>query len=164
MEENSVDLALVTLPVPSRSVDVQVVIDDEIVAVKRRGPAGWPARLDASSFSTMPLVMFSPGTSTRGLIDTWLSTAGRTPSAAMELDSVEAIKAVVAAGLGSSFLPSLALTGHGHHPDLEFKSLKPRLYRSQALVMRQDKTRTAAFRATVDGILAARRHLPTADE
>ncbi|QEI07542.1 LysR family transcriptional regulator [Pigmentiphaga aceris] len=160
VEANSIDLALVTLPVPSRSVDVQVVVEDEIVAVKRRGSADWPDRLDASSFSATPLVMFSPGTSTRGLIDAWLSTADRNPSAAMELDSVEAIKAVVAAGLGSSFLPRLALTGHGHHADLEFRSLTPRLYRSQALVMRQDKTMTAAFRATVECILASKVHLP----
>lgn len=156
VEDNNIDVALVTLPVPSRSVSVQVVLEDEIVAVKRKGSGDWPEQLNASALAAIPLVMFSPGTSTRGLVDAWLSQSGRTPAAAMELDSVEAIKAVVAAGLGCALLPCMALTGHGHHPDLEFKALTPPLHRKQAVVMRQDKTLTAALRTTVEGIVAAK--------
>lgn len=162
VEDNNIDLALVTLPVPSRSISVQAVLEDEIVAVRRKAPGDWPGVLDASALAAMPLVMFSAGTSTRGLVDTWLGQSGRVPAAAMELDSVEAIKAVVAAGLGCALLPCMALTGQGHHPDLEFKPLSPPLHRRQAVVMRQDKTLTAALRATVEAIMSARRHGPQA--
>lgn len=155
VEDNNIDIALVTLPVPSRSVSVQVVMEDEIVAVKRRGAGDWPDALNAAAIAAMPLVMLSPGTSTRGLVDTWLGQSGRAPAAAMELDSVEAIKAVVAAGLGCALLPCMALTGHGHHPDLEFQALSPPLHRKQAMVMRQDKTLTAALRTTVEAIESA---------
>ncbi len=149
IEDNDLDLALVTLPVPSSSVGVQVLLDDELVAVRKRRPDAWPDRLDAPALGALPQVMFSPGTSTRGLIDAWFGAAGRRPPAAMELDSVEAMKAVVAAGLGCSVLPRRALTGAGHHPDLEFRSLTPPLRRSQALVMHQDKRLTAPLQAVV---------------
>jgi DNA-binding transcriptional LysR family regulator len=45
----------------------------------------------------------------------WLSRSGPAPKPVMTLDKVEAIKSLVAVGLGASILPSLCL-GDGHVP------------------------------------------------
>ncbi len=52
------------------------------------------------------------------IIDQWFRDAGHAPRAGMELGGVEAIKEMVAAGLGCSILPAMAVTGPGQHPEL----------------------------------------------
>lgn len=153
VEANLIDMALVTLPVHSDAVTPIPILDDDIVALRRRhGAQPWPDHADAGTFSGMPLVMFSAGTSTRGLIDEWFARGGCKPLVTMELDSVEAIKAVVAAGLGCSLLPRMALEGQGHHPDLEVRPISPPLSRTQAIVMRNDRTLTAPLRVVVEAV------------
>lgn len=41
---------------------------------------------------------------------------------------------------------------HGHHPDLEVRPISPPLRRTQAIVMRNDRTLTAPLRAVVDAV------------
>ncbi|MFI8619143.1 LysR family transcriptional regulator [Acidovorax sp. NPDC077693] len=153
VEVNLIDMALVTLPIHSDAVTHIPILDDDIVAVRRRDAGQpWSDLANVGSFSGIPMVMFSPGTSTRRLIDEWFVRGGCKPLVTMELDSVEAIKAVVAAGLGCSLLPRMALEGLGHHPDLEVRSIYPPLRRTQAIVMRNDRTLTAPLRAVVEAV------------
>lgn len=160
VEANLLDLALVTLPVHSDTVTTLPILDDGIVALRRREPEAWPGQVDADTLVEMPLVMFNAGTSTRGLVDAWFGRAGRKPVVTMELDSVEAIKAVVAAGLGYSLLPRMALEGRGHHPDLEVRPIAPPLSRTQAIVMRNDRTLTAPLRVVVEAVTQQGRRAP----
>ncbi len=154
VEGNQVDLAVVTLPAPSRSVSLTPLFKGEFVAIRRRGAAAdWPARLTPRVLHPLPQVKFSAGTSTQGIVDAWLRQAGRAREPAMQLDSAEAIKEVVAAGLGYAILPRMSVTGRGHHPDLEVRQLSPRLYGTQAIAMRGDKPMTRALRKVFDAIV-----------
>ena len=75
----------------------------------------------------------------------------------MELGSVEAMKEMVAAGLGYGIVPRMAMTGRGAHPELKTSRLAPRMHRTLGLVVRRDKPLGKGLRAVVDAILAAGR-------
>lgn len=56
--------------------------------------------------ANLPLLLMEPGTNLRGYADALL---GSTATPAMELDNVETIKRMIAAGLGISLLPEIAV-------------------------------------------------------
>ena len=159
VEDNALDIALVTLPVSSQLVSPNIILEDEIVAIRQRDAGSFPDRVDAPSLIGMPLIMLSAGTSTRGLIDAWFASHGIKPIPEMELDSVEAIKAVVASGAGCSLLPRMAVMGTGHHPDLDVSPVFPPLHRTQVSVTRHDKTMTAALRVVMNAIASEGKRL-----
>lgn len=155
VEDNTVDAAVVTLPVSSRALAVTPILRDEFVAVCQRGSCHWPAEVTASDLESLPLVKFGSEASTRGLVDDWLRAGGRTSAPVMEFDSVEAIKEMVASGLGVAILPKMAVTGRGHHADLELRPLSPTLYRTLALITRNDKPLSKGLQRLIEGIVAA---------
>jgi DNA-binding transcriptional LysR family regulator len=151
IEENRIDVALVTLPAAGRMLDVRPVLDDEFVAVAPRGTR-LPREITAAELAKLPLVQYEPGANTRRVVDDWALRAGHPLKAVMELGSVEAMKELVGAGLGCSVLPRMALRG-AHEPFI-VRSLKPRLYRKLALVMRRDKLLTKGLRELTRAIAA----------
>jgi DNA-binding transcriptional LysR family regulator len=70
----------------------------------------------------------------------------------MSLGSVEAIKAIVAAGLGCGILPAMAVR---EEKRMEFvvRPLTPRLHRTLGVVIRRDKSLTKGLKATYDALL-----------
>lgn len=62
--------------------------------------------LSLTEISSFPLILPSPGTTHRGIIDAMFAIGGiKEPNIEMELDSLEAIKASVEAGHGISIIP-----------------------------------------------------------
>lgn len=162
IEENSLDLGLVTLPPNSknlgRALDVTPLIDDDFVAIAPKAMK-LPDPVTPAALMAQPLVIPEPGGHTRSLIDGWFASAGLTPKAGMELDSVEAIKQLVGAGLGCSVLPGMALATPEARRGLEVRALKPKLSRQLALVLRRDKPLSRGLRETIAALraLAAKR-------
>jgi DNA-binding transcriptional LysR family regulator len=145
VENNTLDAALVTLPVKSRALDCTPLLEDEFVAIApKNGPA--MRRVTPQLMAGKPLILFEPGANTRVLADQWLREAGLTVQPVMELGSIEATKAMVAAGLGWSIVPAMAVSGAGEHAGLAVSPLHPRLYRSLAVVLRRDKPVNKALR------------------
>jgi DNA-binding transcriptional LysR family regulator len=103
----------------------------------------------------LPLVLFEPAANTRKLVDRWFAAEGLQPQPVMELGSVEAMKEMVAAGLGCAIVPGMSMTGRGAHPGLKASRLNPRMHRTLAVVMRRDKPVNKALRVVLDAILAA---------
>ena len=97
-------------------------------------------------------MQYEPGANTRRVIDEWALRAGHPLKAIMELGSVEAMKELVGAGLGSCVLPRMAL--RGRQEPFVVRSLKPRLYRKLALVLRRDKPLTKGLRELVKAVAA----------
>lgn len=157
IEDNSLDLGMVTLP-PNhkslgRALDVTPLIDDGFVAItSRHHPL--PDPVTPATLMVQPLVIPEPGGNTRSLIDGWFATAGVTPKPGMELDSVEAIKQLVGAGLGCSVLPGMALATPDSRRGLEVRGLKPKLTRQLALVLRRDKPLSRGLRETLAALRA----------
>lgn len=137
VEANRLDLALVTLPAPGRSFQVSRLGDDELVAVFPAGESA-PRRITAEFLQTRPLLLYAGG-HTRLAVDQWFKRAGVSPRPVMSLDSVEAIKRLVGAGLGWGVLPRMSVAGPEAPPDTAVQALSPRLHRSLGIVLRRDK-------------------------
>jgi DNA-binding transcriptional LysR family regulator len=152
VEGNTMDMALVTLPVQRRALVTTPMLNDEFVAVIPQRETGLPARITPAFLAKRELVLFEPAANTRVIIDQWFREAGHAPKPVMELGSVEAIKEMVAAGLGCSILPAMAVTGPGQHPGLAVHPLYPKLQRTLALIMRSDKPVNKAMRQVISAI------------
>jgi DNA-binding transcriptional LysR family regulator len=76
----------------------------------------------------------------------------------MTFDNVEAIKSLVAVGLGASIVPSLCL-GAGHVPtsDIAVVPLSPRAGRRIGLVQLRGKTATEAMQIVSTALLTLRK-------
>jgi len=152
LEDNAIDIALVTMPAPGRALDATPIVEDEIVAVFAGQAAVPEERLTAAALAELPVVLYEPGGNSRRVIDEWFRRAGVTLKPVMELGSVEAIKELVGAGLGCGLLPRLAMAGGG----LAVRSLAPPLRRGLAMVLRRDKTPDRALREVIKSLTALR--------
>jgi len=151
VEDNTIDIGLVTLPVSGRSFDITPVLDDEFVLIAPRDMV-LPTRITPGVLSTRPLLLFEPGGNTRRTADEWLARGGVTLKPLMSLGSVEAIKEMVRAGLGCAILPGMAVSAKQR--DLVVRSLSPKLYRRLAVVIRRDKRLDRGLRQTLSALKA----------
>lgn len=138
VEENALDIALVTMPVSSRILAAEIILDDEFMLVSPPG-ARLPERMTPELLKGLPLILFEPSGNTRRLVDHWLAENGIAQDPVMSLGSVEAIKELVGAGLGHAILPAMALRGNEAQASLVLRPLLPRLSRELAVVLRRDK-------------------------
>ena len=155
IEENSLDFGLVTLPAEGRVFDVQALIEDEFVAIAAPDAEALPERVAPADLAKRHLVLSQTGANTRALIDQWAMRAGVVLKPVMELDSVEAIKEIVGAGLGCGVVPRMALPPSNARRQLVVRSLQPKLIRKLAIVMRRDKPLHRGLR---EAISAMRNH------
>jgi DNA-binding transcriptional LysR family regulator len=153
LESNAIDVALVTLPAPARSLQAVWTRDDEMVAIFPPAATPLPARITAAFLAERPLVLYEAGGHARRVIDDWFMRAGVAAKPVMELGSVEAIKKLVGAGMGCAVLPRLALSERGGDK-LVSRALSPRLHRKLALVLRRDKQLDRGLRAFVKMLAA----------
>jgi DNA-binding transcriptional LysR family regulator len=135
LEDNALDAALVTLPAPGRMFAVDKLLDDEIVVVFPPGFAA-PVVVSPAALAELSVLLYEPGGNARRVIDDWFRQAGIALKPVMELGSIEAIKQLVAAGLGCGLLPLLAV---GKGGTLTAHPLAPPLHREIGLVVRRDK-------------------------
>ncbi|CAB3672383.1 HTH-type transcriptional activator CmpR [Achromobacter deleyi] len=158
LENNTLDIGLVTLPAPGRMIEATPVLEDEFVAIfPVRGALAIPDTATPQALAALPLVLFEPGARTRRLVDDWFEAAGVAAKPVMELGSTEAMKEIVAAGLGCAVLPRLAVSGAGQRSALVVRSLTPRLSRTLAIVVRRDKPLSRGLRHLQEALLALRR-------
>jgi DNA-binding transcriptional LysR family regulator len=151
IEENQLDVGLVTNPAKGRILTVTPVLNDEFVLI---GPpdAETPARATPSVLAGLPLVLYEPGAHTRKIVDQWFERSGLSPKPVMELGSVEAIKRLVEAGLGFGILPAMAVADKPSRGGLVIRALAPRLYRKLALTLRRDKRLDLGLREVVNAL------------
>ena len=152
VEENRLDLALVTLPATGRSLSVTPLLDDEFVAIFSAEHRKLPRQLTPDSLQNLPLVVFEAGSGTRLLIDEWYLQAGLRIKPVMELGSIEAIKEMVAAGLGYSIVPRMSVAAPHHRRGLQVQALTPPLSRTLGVVLRQDKPLGKALQQVLEAL------------
>lgn len=150
VEENRVDIGLVTLPVSGRNLAITPIINDEFVAITAAGTVDADETvMTAADFTMQDLIVFIAGSGTRALIDGWFQRAGAAVSPVMEPGSIEAIKRMVRAGLGYSIVPQMAVQEPGDRQGLAVHPLAPGLHRQLGLVMRPDKIVTRGMRELI---------------
>ncbi|WP_113632072.1 LysR family transcriptional regulator [Pectobacterium peruviense] len=140
VEENRIDIGLVTLPAAGKCLSVNPLGTDEFVIIMEKDTLGQSAKpLSPDDLLSLPLIIFEPGSGTRALIDEWFRYAGHVACPVMELGSIEAIKRMVRAGLGYSIVPRMSVRSMGERQGLSVYSMVPFLYRTLATVMREDR-------------------------
>lgn len=152
VEENRLDLALVTLPALGRSLAITPLRDDEFVAIFCASENQIPECITPEALINYPLVIFEAGSGTRLLINAWYLKSGIRIKPVMELGSIEAIKEMVAAGLGYSIVPSMSVSAAHHRRGLQVRTLTPGLTRTLGIVLRQDKPLSKALRQVIDAL------------
>ena len=162
LRTNTLDLGLCALPIDDPAFDVVPLFNDELVAILPATLSNVPKRVTPAFLSRCPLVLGSDDSALHRTIIDWLSTAGPMPKPVMQFDNVEAIKSVVAVGLGASIVPSLCLgAGHVTTVNTLVVPLKPRVSRAVGLVRMRGKQDTDAMKIVSTALLSlgARPHL-----
>ncbi|MBN9560970.1 MAG: LysR family transcriptional regulator [Alphaproteobacteria bacterium] len=149
VEVGELDIALVTLPVPvARSMRVTRLLRDPLVALLPDGMAATAGVLGPSQLGRLPLILYEQRGATRAIVDAWFRRAGFEARPIMELGSVEAIKVLVASGLGVSVLPELAVREPVR--GAVTRRLRPALSRELGYVVRSEKVRERGLRVFTD--------------
>lgn len=138
----ALDLGIVTAGGEADRLVVEPWVRDELVLVLPPGhPLAGQAHFHWEALRGARLVMFSAGAAVRAPLDAGL--AGRDAVVVMELRSIEAILAMVAAGVGAGFVSRHALP-----PDTAgLPCADGPIYRDLCLVWRADRTLSPAARA-----------------
>jgi LysR family nitrogen assimilation transcriptional regulator len=111
------DLALLYNPAISPELDITPLIDEELFLIARRQTVGVPRRaslpsgkpVDLKDVANMPLIIPNRPHALRMLVDAQLATVARTPTVALQIDSVAAILELVSEGAGVAILPLNAI-------------------------------------------------------
>ena len=150
---NDIDVGVVSLPVDDRGLDVQPLRSEPLVAIFSASVAKLPARVTPEFLLQHPLLLEYARAHVRAMIVDWLSAGGQEPRPAMELDNLEAVKRMVASGLGASIVPAAAIAGSSQEAGLVARPLKPALERTLALVQRRDKPRDLALQHVREALM-----------
>lgn len=139
VEENRLDIGLVTLPASGLALEVMPILDEEFVLIISQAQDEEIAQITPQILHALPLIAFESGSGTRDLIDGWFKACDLEVCPVMQLGSIEAIKRMVRAGLGYSIVPRMAVENVADREGLSVRSLNPILHRQLGIVMRQDK-------------------------
>jgi DNA-binding transcriptional LysR family regulator len=146
---SELDVAVLTLPVAGRQLLATPFCVDTQVAIAAPSQA-WPRRaLRPSDLARAPLILYERGGTIRRVIDAWFRKSRVQPRVAMELGNAEAIKRLVAAGLGVSIVSAVAVRSETRARVLIARPLAPPLRRRLAVVRRRDKAPTPALEAVL---------------
>ncbi len=128
--------------------------DDPVVAL---GPPGTPERMSLAELAAGPLCLYVRNTGLRAFLDELLATAGLFPDPVAEVESLVALRELVAAGLGRSLLPwsvAAPAVAAGRVARIDVPELHGHA-RTVALLRRGDRPEHPAFAALRDACLAS---------
>jgi DNA-binding transcriptional LysR family regulator len=158
LKTNALDLGLCALPIEDPAFETVPLFNDELVAILPAALGQVPKRVTPAFLSQCPLILGSENSALRRTITDWLALAGPPSRPLMEFDNVEAIKSVVAVGLGASIVPSLSLGGgHVAMANTLVRPLNPRASRRVGLVRLRGKRGTDGMELVSAALLALRR-------
>ena len=109
--DGKVSAGLIEGPAQERGVHTEPFMDDELVLIAPRDFES--ARISRAQLQRLPLLMREQGSGSRRVVETALNKAGlksKSFQKVMDLDSTEAIKSAVEAGLGVGFVSRWAIS------------------------------------------------------
>jgi DNA-binding transcriptional LysR family regulator len=153
---NRAEFAIVSLPYEHPRLRTLPVLDDEMPLVVGRGHrlAG-RRRVRVQDLAEEPLILFQPDSVSRRIVDEHVAEAGFTPRTVMEMRSPEAMRKLVEAGVGISFLPRIAVAeslAAGTLTEVPVTGLS--LSRQIGLAWRQGRYFGPGVRALIEAFLA----------
>ena len=157
LKTNALDLGLCALPIEDPAFETVPLFKDELVAILPAALGHVPKTVTPAFLSRCPLILGSENSALRRAITDWLASAGPPPKPLMEFDNVEAMKSVVAVGLGASIVPGLSLgAGHVAPANMLVRLLSPRVSRGVGLVRLRGKRGTEGMELVSAALLGLR--------
>ena len=146
-----VDFAVASMPVKDSRLVVQTIHRDEIVlVVAPTHPLATRGSIRVDEMLQFPMLLLKQGRQ-RTLINNFFNSFDAQPRIAMEVDSSELLKRLIAADLGMGFLPKANVLDDIHSGLLKTVRVEGmRLNRELALIYRKDRTLTHAAQAFLD--------------
>ncbi len=140
---NEVDVGLVTMPVVDNRLRVDPLYAEPMVAILPASTRGVP-KVVTPDFVAQQFLVHEFG-AVSVLLREWLSAErARAPRGSMAVSGVEAVKVIVAAGMGMSIVPEMSVKRRPE--DIVVRPLNPPLTRTLALVQHRNKPEDNAFR------------------
>lgn len=141
--DNEIDVGVLAAPAPERELHATALRTDALFAVLPPAASDAPRAVTPAQLARHPLVIEGE-TRMDALALQWLRDGGIEPRPAMRVGNVEAIKRVVAAGLGAAVLAAESIPTERERRGLIVRPLRPALRRTLLLVRRHDKPADAA--------------------
>jgi len=153
--DQQIDLGLVTSPVRHRTVETIPLYRDRMVVVARADHplAEAASPVDAAALGPHRLNLFERGSGFRTYLEEVFESKGQLLHPDMELDSIEAIKEMVLAGLGISVVPEVTVRNELAAGTLVSLPLRdwPVMERTTSLILRRSaEPRPAVVQSFVD--------------
>lgn len=139
--QGEIDAAFIS-PFPETHEDVTgfSLMTDELYAILPEGhKLAGETSIKLSQLKNEPFVMFSDRYSLRRIVMDACLRAGFTPHIEFEAEETDAIRGLVAAGMGVSLLPELALSDKGIMQPVRMKITEPTITRTIGLIRRRDE-------------------------
>lgn len=138
LRSRELDVALLTLPIFERDLEVIPVMKEEMVVVTAgKHPLARGRFIDPHALAKHPLILFESGSNTRHAIDEFFREAQIPVNVIMETENIEIIKSMVASGLGVTVVPYFAIA-HDRSGRFSWARLRgARIYRETGWVYLQ---------------------------
>jgi DNA-binding transcriptional LysR family regulator/DNA-binding winged helix-turn-helix (wHTH) protein len=157
LKSNTLDLGLCSMPIADPAFQVTPLFEDELVAILPSNIGRVPKRARPGFLSQQPLILGNPRSALRRMIMNWLAGSGPAPKPVMEFHNVEAMKRLVAVGLGASIVPRSSIESDRLLTNTVVVPLSPRMSRQNALVQLRRKSDTLSVRIVAAAMMALRR-------
>jgi DNA-binding transcriptional LysR family regulator len=161
VSSNEMDIGIVTLPVEDNRLAIRPLRAEPMVAILPATTRKVPKEITPDYVATQFLVLETGAVS--DLVLRWLSAdRARVPQGSTRVSEVEAVKVVVAAGLGMAIVPAMSVARPTE--DIIIRPLDPPLPRTLALIHHRNKPEDdTAFRIVRDAIMELS-NIPAAKE
>jgi DNA-binding transcriptional LysR family regulator len=158
LKTNALDLGLCATPIEDPAFETVPLFTDELVAILPANLENAPKKVTPAFLSRCPLILGNEESALRRTVTDWLALAGPPPKPVMEFDNVEAIKSLVAVGLGASIVPGLCLgPTHSAAANMLVMPISPRATRRIGLVQLRGKRSTDGMKLVSAALLTLRR-------
>jgi DNA-binding transcriptional LysR family regulator len=157
LKSNELDIGLCAMPIEDPAFETHPLLKDELVAILPATREDIPKKVTPAFMCGCPLILGNEHSALRRTVSEWLALAGAPPKPVMEFDNVEAIKSLVAVGLGASIVPSLAVgAGRAAIKNTVVASLSPRASRQIGLVTLRGKQGSEGMRIVTEALKSLR--------
>jgi len=150
---NEVDLGIVSMPIEERALEVTPLFDEPLVAIFAERTRNLPDVITARDMHNHTLIIEYARAHVRMMVTDWLAAEGGEMRPAMELDNLQAVKRMVAAGLGASIVPRAAMDHRQAPEGLVMRPLDPPIVRRLVLARRKDKEMDEALTYVSDALM-----------
>ena len=151
---NELDIGIVTMPVKEHgAIELEPIREDPMMAFFPGGERNLPKHATPQYLAGRDLILSQRSSQTYKVIARWFEAAGVELKPIMELGNTEAIKTLVAAGIGAGILPVERNLGTLVYGSTAVRPLRPALVRRLGIVRRRDKALERALKIVHSALL-----------